>query len=143
MAKKAVSKKASRGRLKPAAKSRARTPPFAQYPAWSEAKFWGFLRSGLRSTYNRWPAKWDVLKEAKRPYTGKGKQQKWEFQCAECQNWCKQKDVSVDHKIPAGALGKFEDIAGFVERLFVGADGLQVLCRSCHDVKTAQERAAK
>ncbi len=123
-----------------APKSRNKTPPFPAYPAWSTAKFWGFLRSGLRSTYNKWPAKWEVLKAAKRPYTGKGKQQKWEFQCSECKKWHKQKDVSVDHIIPAGALNTFEDIPGFVERLFVGQDGLQILCAVCHNKKTQEER---
>lgn len=123
--------------------SKARTPPFESYPSWSTAKFWGFLRSGLRSTYNKWPAKWDVLKAAKRPYKGQGKQQKWEYQCAECRKWHKQKDVSVDHIVPAGALSSFDDIAGFVQRLFVGPEGLQVLCAGCHTAKTKEERANK
>jgi hypothetical protein len=125
------------------AKSRARTPPFANYPAWSTAKFWGFIRSGLRGTYNKWPPKWDILNQAKRPYKGPGKQQKWEYQCNRCKKWHKQKDVSVDHKIPAGALNSFEDVASFVERLFVGPEGLQLLCSVCHSDKTQEERKAK
>ncbi len=129
--------------IKEPPKSRARTPHCPNYPAWSTAKFWGFLRSGLRSTYNKWPAKWEVLAAAKRAYKGVGKQQKWEYQCAECTNWFKQKDVSVDHKIPAGSLNSFDDIAGFVERLFVDASKLQVLCKTCHNVKTKEERASK
>lgn len=135
-------KKAAKKPAAPKA-SRARTPPFENYPAWSTAKFWSFLRSGLRSTYNKWPAKWEVLGAAKRPYSGAGKQQKWEYQCASCQQWHKQKDVSVDHKVPAGSLNSFDDIAGFVERLFVGADGLQLLCKGCHDAKTKEERLSK
>lgn len=120
--------------------SRARTPPFEAYPSWSTAKFWGFLRSGMRSTYNRWPAKWDVLNKSKRAFTGAGKQQKWEYLCAKCEKYHKQKDVSVDHTIPAGSLNNFDDIAGFVERLFVGPEHLQVLCKSCHNTKTQEER---
>lgn len=123
-----------------AKKSRARTPPFEHYPAWSEAKFWGFLRSALRSAYNKWPPKWEVLKAAKRPYGGKDKRQKWEFRCAECRKWYKQRDVSVDHIVPAGSLSSYEDIAGFVTRLFVGASGLQLLCKTCHQIKTNNER---
>lgn len=121
-------------------KSRARTPPFKNYPSWSEAKFWGFLRSGLRSCYNKWPPKWEVLKEARRASKSKDKRLKWEYQCNECKKWHKQKDVSVDHIIPAGSLNKPEDIAGFVERLFVGVDGLQLLCSKCHNIKTQKER---
>jgi hypothetical protein len=138
-----AAKKRAPAKKKEPAKSRARTPPFENYPAWSTAKFWSFLRSGLRSTYNKWPAKWEVLAAAKRAYTGAGKQQKWEYQCGACSNWHKQKDVSVDHIVPAGALSSFDDIAGFVERLFVGASGLQVLCKQCHDLKTKEERAKK
>lgn len=124
----------------PPSKSRARTPPFKHYPAWSEAKFWSFVRSGLRSCYNKWPAKWDVLKAAKRAYSGEGKRQKWEYQCNSCKDWYVQKEISVDHIIPAGKLNNYEDIAGFVERLFVGADGLQVLCKTCHDLKTKEDK---
>lgn len=123
--------------------SKARTPPFESYPAWSTAKFWGFLRSGLRSTYNRWPPKWTVLQAARRPYQGKDKRQKWEFQCSECGGWFKSTEVSVDHIVPAGSLNSFEDIAGFVERLFVGPEGLQVLHKACHDAKTLKERNDK
>ena len=128
---------------KKATKSRARTPPFENYPDWSTAKFWGFLRSALRSGYNKYPPKWEVLKAAKRPYKGQDKRCKWEFQCAKCSKWHKAKAVSVDHKIPAGALNTFDDLPGFVQRLFCGVDGLQVLCKTCHDVKTADERKNK
>lgn len=121
-------------------KRRARTPPFKNYPDWSEAKFWGFLRSGLRACYNRWPPKWEVLRESRRASKSKDKRLKWEYKCNDCKKWHKQKDVSVDHIIPAGALSKPEDIAGFVERLFVGVDGLQVLCKGCHNIKTQAER---
>lgn len=125
---------------KPEAKSRARTPPFPPYPAWTTARFWSFLRSGLRSCYGRYPVKFDVLKAAKRPYVGPDKRTKFEYQCAECKEWFKSSAVSVDHIIPAGALNSFEDIAGFVERLFVGPEGLQVLCKTDHDRKTKTER---
>lgn len=139
-----VSKRVSKTTPKAAAKkSRARTPPFPGYPKWSTAKFWGFLRSALRGGYSKWPAKWDVLNAAKRAYQGTGKQQKWEYLCAECNKWHKGKDVSVDHIIPAGALNSWDDIAGFCQRLFVGEEGLQVLCSGCHHIKTQQERNAK
>lgn len=121
----------------------SRTPPFGPWPEWSQAKFFGFLRSGLRSCYNKWPPKWEVLREARRASKRKDKRIKWEYKCAQCKKWKKQKEVSVDHIIPAGSLNSFEDIAGFVERLFVGVDGLQVLCKTCHDKKTLAERQEK
>ena len=130
-------------RKKVAAKSRARTPPYAPYPAWTTAKFFGFLRSALRAGYNKYPVKWEVLKAAKRPYKGPDKRCKWEYRCANCGGWFKAKEVSVDHVVPAGALNSFEDLPGFVERLFCGVEGLQVLHKACHDAKTAKERRSK
>lgn len=121
-------------------KGRMKTPPFQNYPAWSQAKFFSFVRSGLRGTYNRYPPKWEVLHAARRPYEGKDKRCKWEFQCAECKLWHKSTEVSVDHITPAGSLNCFEDIQGFVERLFCSKDELQVLCKHCHNTKTQEER---
>lgn len=138
-----VRKKPVRKKATAPKKSKMRTAPFPNYPEWSTSKFWGFIRSGLRITYNKWPPKWVVLKAAQRPYTGEGKQQKWEYLCAGCGGWFKAKEVSVDHIIPAGALNSFDDLPKFVEKLFVGEEGLQVLHKECHDRKTKQERQAK
>lgn len=132
-----------RGPPKPPAKSRARTPPSKVYPTWSEAKYWAFIRSTLRAGASRWPPKYEVLKEARRPYDGPDKRTKWEFQCAKCKGWFKSTQVSVDHIVPAGSINKFEDVAGFVERLFTGTDGLQVLCDTDHKAKTTLERKPK
>jgi len=123
--------------------SRARTPPFVNHPDWSTAKFWSYVRSGLRSTYNKWPPKWNILAKAKRAYEGEGKQQKWEYLCAVCKQHHKQKDISVDHIEPCGSLNSFEDLPGFVERLFVHEEGLRVLCNDCHKVVTAAQRVEK
>lgn len=135
MAKKKVAKATTKGK--------ARTPPYENWPAWSQAKWWGYLRSILRSGYNKYPPKWAVLNEAKRAYTGNLKQQKWEYLCNGCGKYHKAKDVSVDHIIPAGSLTSYEDLVPFVQNLFCSADNLQVLCKSCHSAKTLEERAAK
>lgn len=129
---------------KKAVKKRApRTPPFPNYPTWSTSRFFGFLRSALRSAYNRWPPKFQVLANARRPYEGTDKRTKWEFKCQVCGKWHKSSDVSVDHIVPAGSLNTFDDLAGFCQRLFCSEDGLQVLCKSCHQVKTNEERSNK
>lgn len=121
-------------------KGTARTPPYPAYEEWSTARFFGFIRSALRSAYNKWPPKYNVLNAAKRAYEGPDKRQKWEYQCAECSQWFKGKEVSVDHITPAGSLRSFDDLPGFCERLFCGTDGLQVLCTTCHSAKTQKER---
>jgi hypothetical protein len=116
-----------------------KTPPFEPYPEWTTARFFSFLRSALRSAYNRYPPKFGVLAAAKRP--AQVKRLKWEFQCASCKQWFPQKEVQVDHKEPAGKLQSFEDLPVFAKRLFVGPAGLQVLCSGCHGKKTREERA--
>lgn len=120
-----------------------RTPPFAPYPAWSEAKFFGFLRSALRSASSKWPPKYTVLLNARRPSQSENKRLKWEFRCAACGQWFPQKEVSVDHIVPVGTLRSWDDVAPFCQRLFVGEDGLQVLCTADHHTKTQQERGKK
>ena len=57
-----------------------RTPPFSEYPEWSEAKFWGFIRSALRSKMSRWPPKIEAKDESRRKYIGENKKQKCEYQ---------------------------------------------------------------
>jgi len=115
-----------------------KTPPFKEYPDWTTAKFWSFVRSGLRAKWSRWPPKFKKLNSAKR--TVEGKRHKYEYKCAKCKEWYKGSEVSVDHIEPVGSLNNYEDLPKFVERLFVGEDKLDVLCKKCHDTKTKQER---
>lgn len=121
-------------------KSKARTPPFVEWEDWSEARFWSFIRSGLRAKWSRFPAKYAVLAAAKRPYKGPNKRQKFEFQCAHCKKYFPQAQVSVDHIEPAGTLRSFEDLPEFCRKLFVGVDKLQVLCTADHKRKTQGEK---
>lgn len=128
---------------KPPAKKRTRTPDFEEWPEWSTAKFWSFVRSGLRAKWQRFPSRYAVLAAAKRAYKGPNKQQKWEYQCSECEQWHLQKDVSVDHIKPAGSLKDFDDLPLFVKNLFVGISKLQLLCNVCHKIKTQEEKHNK
>lgn len=118
-----------------------KTPPCSHYPAWTTAKFWSFIRSGLRNKWTRWPPRYEALNDAKRKYTGPDKRRKFEYQCAECKNWWAQKEVQVDHIHPVGSLNKYEDLPRFVRRLFVGKDKLRVLCKACHQAKTNEDRS--
>lgn len=102
--------------------------------------FYVWLRSGLRKLSRRWPPVYDALAAAKEPYIGDNKRRQWSYRCAVCLNLFDSKSVAVDHKTPAGVLACKEDVAGFVERLFCEASGLQVLCHDCHDLKTHMEK---
>lgn len=113
-------------------KGRNRTPPYPNYPAWSTSRFFSFLRSALRGAYNRYPPKFEALKSARRKYEGNDKRTKWQFLCSICNEWHKGANVQVDHIVPAGSLNSFDDLPGFVSRLFCSVDHLRVLCVSCH-----------
>ena len=109
----------------------------------TESAFWSFIRSTLRQK-SRWWKPISIAKSlAKRPYMGANKKQKFEYQCNHCKKWFPDKMINVDHIVPAGTLSCADDLPGFVGRLFCEVDGLQVLCNSCHDIKTNKERLKK
>lgn len=104
---------------------------------WTEAGFWGWVRSGLRSMTKRWPPIARHARNfARRKYIGSNPQQKWEYQCAVCAQWFKGREVHVDHIIPCGTLKNYNDLPEFVARLFCEVDNLQIICETCHNIKT-------
>jgi len=106
----------------------------------TESGFWSFIRSALRQKSRWWKPITQAKANVKRPYKGPIKRQKFEYQCNHCKKWYPEKNVNVDHIIPAGALNCANDLPGFVERLFVEVEGLQVLCQDCHNIKTQNEK---
>ena len=109
----------------------------------TESAFWSFIRSALRQKSRWWKPIAQAKAKAKRAYKGPLKRQKFEYQCAECLNWFPDKKINVDHRIPAGTLRCANDLPGFVERLFCEVDNLQVLCETCHNKKTQNEKSKK
>lgn len=105
----------------------------------TESAFWSLIRSTLRQKSRWWKPIALAKQRAKRAYKGTNKRQKFEYQCNMCKNWFPEKDINVDHIIPAGTLLSAQDLPGFVERLFCEVEGLQVLCSKCHDLKTKNE----
>lgn len=124
-------------------KRKIRVPRTRNNQTMTEAAFWSWIRSSLRSRSRYWKPVAEARKRAKRVYRGPNKRRKWEYECAHCKGRFQDKEVSVDHIIPAGSLKCAADLPGFVERLFCEVDGLQVLCKTCHDKKTKQERNDK
>ena len=102
----------------------------------TESAFWGSIRSVLRQKSRFWIPVKICLDNAKRPYSGPNKRQKYEYQCATCKKWHIRTDVEVDHIVEAGSLKSGKDLELFVEKLFCEVDGLQVLCKKCHHAKT-------
>ena len=78
------------------------------------------------------------MKRGRRTVTGK--RHKFEYQCEECKEWFKQKEIERDHIIPTGSLNCHEDLPSFVSKMFVGESGYRKLCKPCHQKKTNEER---
>jgi len=109
----------------------------------TESAFWSFIRSALRQKSRWWKPVSECKQKAKRVYKGINKRQKFEYQCNHCKNWHAEKNINVDHIIPAGTLTCANDLPGFVERLFCEVDNMQCLCTECHNIKTKNERKNK
>ncbi len=101
------------------------------------------LRSMLRRAWMRDTERAFAIKEARIPYQGDNKRQKWEYVCANCDCYFMQKEITVDHIKPCGSFLCDEDFKTFVPNLFCSRDSLQILCKACHKRKTNQERAKK
>lgn len=113
-----------------------RVPRTRNSATMTEAAFWGWIRSALRQRSRWWRPITEAKERAKRPYKGPDKRKKWVYECASCKDHFSMNEIDVDHIVPAGKLKTYSDLPGFVERLFCEVDGLQVLCKSCHDKKT-------
>lgn len=59
------------------------------------------------------------------------------YRCAKCGGDFPRKEVEIDHIVECGSLRSFDDLPGFVQRLFVEKEGFAILCKeNCHHRKT-------
>jgi len=107
---------------------------------WSEAKYWGSIRSALRKHFQYWKPIQAAKKLARVRVTGWGKT-RFGYVCSFCGNTFKDKHCVVDHKIPVGSLSQLSDLADFVANLTAeDPRAYQVLCHECHQTKTNLEK---
>lgn len=110
---------------------------------WSQARRKSFIVSVLRGGSRRWPPKYETLNEAKtekkiNSLTGRLAQH---YRCASCKGEFSSKHVQVDHINPViNPTEGFVSWDSFIENLYCEKDNLQVLCTTCHDIKTKQEK---
>jgi hypothetical protein len=109
---------------------------------WTTARFNAFIKGALRAAARRWPPKHIVKKEA---WVRRGV-----YQCAGYDvpphevpiTVNRENNVFVDHIEPV-----VDPVQGFqgwdlvIERMFVEKEGLQILCKECHQTKTGSERS--
>lgn len=102
-----------------------------------DSKLKSYCVSTLRRAWLRSPERGDALRSAR--------VERGLYHCAICGDGIlhRNKDVQVDHIEPAvdpkvGWVG----FDMFILRLFCAAAGLQVICKTHHDIKTREEREA-
>lgn len=108
---------------------------------WTEARMNSFVKSALRSASQRWPAKYQVLNEAK---LGKRINQKTgrfaeHYLCAACREAFPLKEVQVNHIVPVVPVSGFDSWDATIKRLFCEKEGMEVLCIPCHKSVTLKE----
>jgi 5-methylcytosine-specific restriction endonuclease McrA len=106
---------------------------------WTKARYFSFIRSALRAATMRFPAKQKYLNKACRPAPA-NMRAKYVCDCEICGEVVGKSKAEVDHINPAGSLRSYEDLPGFVERLFCGFSNFQILCPPCHEIKTLADR---
>jgi hypothetical protein len=117
--------------------------------AWSEGRFQSFIKGALRSASNRWGPKFAAKKAA---WVRRGIYLCAGYKCPPHEvpasfvneKGKRENNIFCDHIDPV-----IDPVTGFVswdsviERLFVEKEGLQLLCASCHQTKTADERQVR
>jgi hypothetical protein len=99
----------------------------------TDVQFFQWIRQILRKSSLYWKPISQVRKEAQVPYKGPNKRRKYSYICSKCGKEYPATEINVHHKIECGTLKSFEDLPGFVERLFCEKELLCVLCKTCHD----------
>jgi hypothetical protein len=101
----------------------------------SEVQFFQWIRQILRKSSLYWKPIAQVKKEAQVLYNGPNKKRKYSYVCSSCKKEYAATEVNVHHKVECGSLKSFDDLPGFVERLFCEKELLSVLCKNCHDAE--------
>ena len=104
-----------------------------------------FIINTLRGAMFKWTPRRVALEsaeEAEGEYTilkEKDRSRK-KYRCAGCAGIFRSKEINVDHIDPVvNPETGFTTFDDYIERMFCGVAGFQVLCKSCHDAKTYLE----
>lgn len=120
-------------RKKAIRKPKVETPKPRNAGTMTETQFFQWIRQVLRKASIYWKPISQVRKAAQVPYKGPNKRRKYSYICSECGKEYPSTEINVHHKIECGSLKTFDDLPGFVERLFTEKENLAVLCKKCHD----------
>ena len=135
-----VKRKGKAKAAKPAKQKKERVPKTRNSGTWTEAQYWGRIRSCLRRMSLFWKPAREALQAARVACAGP-RGQKWAYVCADCGKVFQRKLVHIDHIEPCGKLTDYAHIGDFLRRLLPeGKDAYAVRCLTCHQAKTNAER---
>jgi 5-methylcytosine-specific restriction endonuclease McrA len=123
---------------------------------WTEGRLKAFITSALRGAFRKYPPKYETLKEASvgKKINTKTKRLAEHYVCNHCKQEFPSKEVNVDHISPCvDTKTGFVNWDVYINRMFcieyidnnlyINKDNLQVLCTSCHDIKTKEENQTR
>ena len=113
---------------------------------WSSGKLRTFITGVLRSGFRKFPAKYETLKAASvgKKVNVKTNRIAEHFKCEVCKKDYPAKEVNVDHILAVVCpVEGFVNWDVYIKRMFCGKENLQVLCKTCHDLKSAEERKVR
>lgn len=111
---------------------------------WTEAKFKSFIKNQLRSATR----KWGPIQECKKL----ARERRGLYRCASCEELVKptykagrvsKANIFVDHIEPIVPVTGWVSWDSCIERMFCELDNLQLVCKDCHDIKSAEETAER
>lgn len=107
----------------------------------SEANMIRVVRGAIRQSWMKSPTKLAFLMSKTVPDMDDSNRRKWKIQCNCCNEWFKESDVEVDHIEGNHTLKTVDDFKNYFEKILrVGFDGLQILCKQCHLIKSHAEK---
>lgn len=114
-------------------------------PEWTKARWNSYVKGVLRKGTVRYPPRYEALNAAKtikKINVGSGRMAQ-HYACHNCGNDYPLTNVVVDHIEPVVAVTGFTNWHDVVIRMFCGVEGLQVLCKTCHKIKSNEENALR
>lgn len=111
---------------------------------WTEAKFKSFIKNQLRSATIKWAPIQNCKKSARVSrgiYLCAGCKQEVPATAVDHTSGVRKHNVYVDHVKPiVPPETGWDNWDGVIDRMFCDSNNLELLCKECHDEKSAEER---